>query len=311
MSRPVKKLFDIEIDEVSVVDRPANQHGVISFSKALGDDSPEEGQVPIYDSEGYEVDPELLEHGDVVYTDDGDELVYVEDGADELVGKAAWDPVRNAYRGMRSGLGGVAGPQTSAAGERGMRAGAHLRRHGKVYGGVGAAGAIGAGAYGLSKSLGDEVIEELSKAVGSAERDEIIAKAMDEVEIAKAAAAEAWEYAAAMEDQRIEDAFISKAAEYNLPVSPEVLGPILKAVSVVLDDDQLDILDQLFDAVGDALYDEVGYVGDADNVSVLDTVSAYANELVGKADVSHAEAMTAMFAANPQAYDAYINENGR
>jgi hypothetical protein len=37
-------------------------------------------------------------------------------------------------------------------------------------------------------------------------------------------------------------------------------------------------------------------------------VSAYAEELVGKSDLSGAAAMTALFASNPAAYDAYLAE---
>ena len=46
MSR-VRKLTDIEIDEVSVVDRPANQHGLIAFSKSQhGDGFDQRGEEP-------------------------------------------------------------------------------------------------------------------------------------------------------------------------------------------------------------------------------------------------------------------------
>jgi hypothetical protein len=80
----------------------------------------------------------------------------------------------------------------------------------------------------------------------------------------------------------------------------------------VLTDEQLDVLDQLFEAVGDTLYDEVGYVGDTSNYSVLDQVNAYAGELVGKADMTSAEAVVKAFEDNPAAYEAYLAEqNGR
>jgi hypothetical protein len=188
---------------------------------------------------------------------------------------------------------------------------AHLKRNKWKYGGGAAAAGVGGAAYGLSKSAGDVVLEALSKAVSDDERDAIISKALSDVEVYKAATEELAEALEAEQDLRVPEAFISKAAEYNLPVSPQVLGPILKAVAEVLDDEQLDILDALFESVGDALYNEVGYVGDTDNVSVLNQVDAMADELVGKADVSKAQAMVAMFEANPAAYEAYLAENGR
>lgn len=304
MSRPVKKLFDIEIDEVSVVDRAANQHSLIAFSKAVGDDQLEESMpdLAIYDETDEQVDVDDLQHGDVVYDEQGNEYVFVEDGADDddevedEVGKA--DLIRTArIMGKR----------------RGRQATGWMRDNpGKTLAGGVATGALAGGGtgYALKKSLGESVLEELSKAVTEKDREEIIAKAMDEIEIAKAAAQEAWEYAESERDIRIESEFISKAATYNLPVSPDVLGPILKSMAEVLTDEQLDIVDELFNSVGDALYNEIGYVGESSNSSVINAVDAYANELVGKSDLTHEQAMVAMLEANPAAYDAYISEKG-
>jgi len=293
----IKKLFDIEIDEVSVVDRPANQHGLIAFAKN-DEGFNEEGQVPeVYDEVGESVDIDVLEHGDVVYDAEGNEFVFVEDGdVEKGAGQA----------------GARFGSNAEEAAEAFVRSRKRKLAAGAAAGGTGLAGAgYGAGRYRsqhMKKSLGDSVLEDLSKAVTDYDREMVIAKAMDEVEIAKAQAAEAFEYAAAIEDARIEDAFISKAAEYNLPVSPEVLGPILKSIAETLTDEELDILDELFASVGDSLYNEIGYVGDTANVSVLDTVDGLAQEFVGKSDVSYEQAYSAMFEANPSAYDAYLSE---
>lgn len=260
MSKPVKKLFDLEIDEVSVVDRSANQHSLIAFAKSAnaGEDStsvedfmPEE----IFDEAGNPVDFETLEHGDVVFDADGVAYDWI-----------AFDD-----------------------------APAELAEDEKVLAGVG-------------KSLGDTVLEELSKAVTDADRERVIAKAMDEVSKAQAEAREAREWAAAERDARLTTEYISKAAEYNLPVSPEVLGPILKSIDEKLDAAEAEVIKELFSSVGDSLYNEIGYVGESSNTSVLDTVDAYAAELVGKSDLTREQALTAMFEANPEAYDAYLSE---
>ena len=163
-----------------------------------------------------------------------------------------------------------------------------------------------------SKSLGDEVLEALSKAVTESDREAIIAKALNEVEVAKAEAAAVRDELLQLQDDRITEAFIAKAAEYNLPVSAEEFGPILKAAAEVLTDEQLDVLDRVLTAGGDALYDEIGVAGGASN-SILDQVSGFASEMVTKSagGFTLEQAATAMFAANPEAYDAYINENGR
>lgn len=84
MSRRVRRLFDMDVDEISTVDRAANQHAAIAFSKRAG---AEEATMPtdLYDAEGVEVFEDELESGDIVYDDDGEEFVYVaEEDAEEF-----------------------------------------------------------------------------------------------------------------------------------------------------------------------------------------------------------------------------------
>ena len=248
----VKRLFDMEIDEVSTVDRPANQLSAVAFAKA---DTDVDDDVAIFDSQGNAVDYDQLLTGDVVYSADGEELVFIDDDESALVGKAASEPLDDGF------------------------------------------------------SLGDLLLEELSKASSDAERQQVMAKALSEVEIFKAQAEQAWEIAEHERDLRLTDEFIAKADEYNLPVAPQILGPILKAMAQTLSDEQLDVIDKLFTSVGDMLFSEVGYAGENANDSVLDAVNARAAELVGKAaDVSGAQAMVDVLSANPDAYDAYLAE---
>ena len=345
-----KRLTDMVIDEVSFVDRAANQHSTVAFAKndagVLEEEMPVlEDTVELYDVDGDAVDPSLLEHGDVVYASDGTELVYVVDGEEvaspdgfneygdfegdyeaeaeaedtgfdesEDVGKSTLGVFA---RGVRGGVGGAKSPLSETlnpASQKGFKVGQHALKHKKKYAiGAGTAGAAGVGgaAYGMSKSLGEQVLEELSKAASNDEREAIIAKAMDEVEIAKAAAAEAWEQVEAERDARLTMEFISKAEDYNLPIAPTDFGPILKRLVERMEPEDIEVLDQIFKAAGDMLYDEVGFVGGGDNASVLDMVNAAADEMVGKADVTNAEAFTAMLDANPDLYDAYLAEQGR
>lgn len=287
-------MIDLDIDEVSVVDRGANQHSLIAFSKSLlteGTETLEESMpedILVFNEAGQEVEVEALEHGETVFDQEGNEYVFVEDGAegfedsdddfDEEVGKAYYTNMHDV---------------NGAAYDDFLTEGASVANE-PIY-----------------KSLGDSVIEELSKAVSDSERDQIVAKALNEVEIFKAEAEEARAWAQSEHDARVTEAFISKAEEYNLPVAPAVFGPILKAVAEVLDEEQLDILDEILCAVGDALYEEIGYIGESSNSSVLDQVNAMVNESVGKSDFSSEQMTTAMFVANPAAYDAYLAEIGR
>lgn len=268
MSKSVKKLFDLEIDEVSVVDRAANQHSLIAFAKSANAgevNTPVEESMPdeIYDEAGNAVTVDMLEVGDVVFDADGVAYEWVvEDDEPELQDDE------------------------------------------RVLAGVGASEET-------SKSLGDTILEELSKAVTDADRDRAIAKAMDEVSKAQDEARRAWEYAESEREARVTSEYISKAAEYNLPVAPEVLGPILKDIDEKLSADRANVVKELFAAVSDSLFNEIGYVGESSNTSVLDAVNAYAADLVGKSDLTREQALTAMFEANPEAYDAYLSEIGR
>lgn len=257
--------MDLDIDEVSLVDRGANQHSLVAFSKSLTEADSSEGNmsdtVAGFSETGDPVDENSLEHGDSVYDAEGNFLgtwVIDSDYEDD-----------EAY----------------------YEADAEL--------------------VGVGKSLSDSILEEFSKAVTEKDRETVIAKAMSEVSKAQAIAEQAMAYAEAEHDARMTDAFISKAAEYNLPVTPDVFGPILKSLAEALDEEQLEVLDNIFNSVGDALYNEIGYIGESSNSSVLDQVNALASEFVGKSDSSHAQALTAMFEANPSAYDAYISETGR
>jgi hypothetical protein len=350
MATQAKRLTDMVIDEVSFVDRAANQHSTVAFAKNDGANLEDEmpvldDTVELYDVDGDEVDPGLLEHGDVVYAADGTELVYVdgdEDDIDALLDdgdevekagfKAAaqsfkqgrgfgWNKDYNAIKPTKGGVAaatGASNPGAALAGHRfesGMvRGGAHVARNKKKYAaGAGALTAAGAGgaAYGLSKSLGEQVLEELSKAASTDEREAIIAKAMNEVEIAKADAAAAWEAVEAERDARLEMEFIGKAEDYNLPIAPGDFGPILKRLVERMEPNDIEVLDQIFKAAGDMLYEEVGYVGGGDNASVLDTVNAAAQELVGKSDLTSAEAQVALLEQNPELYDAFLAEQIR
>ena len=361
MKKPVSKLVDLEIDEVSVVDRGANQHSLIAFSKSLaaGAHDAEDGMSATFiDENGVEVDETELQVGDVIIDEDGNEFEIVPPGAlddfeevdGEDVGKAfsvnsageatklgRMAVARNAarrgvYEGREYGLRrvddaiGAYDKGRAAMGDAGRKATVMGRRRGRqarafMQTPAGIAAAAGAGGLGIAgagyayhrtkKSLGDDILDEFSKALTDRDREVVIAKMASEIEKAHAAADEAMSWAAEERDARLTEAFISKAAEYNLPVKAEVLGPILKRMAEGLPEQDMRVMDAMFNAIGDAYYDEIGYVGESSNSSVLDQVNAYASDLVTKADVSHAQAFTAVLENNPSAYDAYIAEMGR
>ena len=66
MTRMVKRLSQLEIDEVSLVDRPANQHGLVAIAK----NDQEDAMPDLFDAEGTPVELEDLQVGDFVYDDE-------------------------------------------------------------------------------------------------------------------------------------------------------------------------------------------------------------------------------------------------
>lgn len=338
----VKRLYDLEIDEISLVDRPANQHGVVAIAKNYS----QEEHMTVFAADGTPVAEETLAHGDVVYGQDGTEYVFVEDDDDddttaelqsggdyeyeeegELVGKfakpgllARAGKAKEGWQAQRAGASTWSGSSDDfKSGFEGRKKALQYGEKGKKVAGrrdvqVGSTALLaGGGGYSLKKndrSLGRDVYEALSKSLGQDERDVVIAKMADQVEVYKAQAEEALEIAQALQDERELQEYTEIAKSYQLPGDPEALGLILKNAAATLPQDQLDYLDRTLAAAGAAQFTELGTAGSLQTSDVLSQVEALAYETVGKADVSIEQATVALFDANPGAYDEYLSERG-
>lgn len=369
MTRTVKKLSGLEIDEVSLVDRPANQHGLVAIAKR------QEDGMTIFDGQGNEVDETELEHGDVVYDEAGTELVFVEeddtDDGDDEVGKGFGDGIRlrgmyaadkvrgagayarykapelkhSARRGARRAeergrraLGadratayssGKARGQSSAFAEGQGRAGrAFDRASGSVAGQYGAhpyaatggaaAGTGGGVAYGVhrrkeraSKSLGDYVLEDLSKALTDEARDEVIAKAADQFEDIAKRNEQLEDLVYSLIEDREAEQYEELAKSYDIG-DPSEVGGLLYRASQVLPAEDVAALDRVFSGYGEiskGYMEEIGYNGYGDS-DTMAQVAALAGEVISKSSgaMSQEQAVTALFDANPAAYDEYEAE---
>jgi hypothetical protein len=69
------KLSDLEVDEISLVYKGANQHSRVAIAKSLD----QEETVEIFDQDGNPVDPDTLEIGDVVFGADGQAYQFSDD----------------------------------------------------------------------------------------------------------------------------------------------------------------------------------------------------------------------------------------
>lgn len=244
--RRVKKVSDIEIDEVSLVDKPANQHAEIAIAKR----ATEEETVPeIFNEEGNAIEMDSLQFGDVVFDSEGNAFEVVPEEAEY---QEELEPV--------------------------------------------------------GKSLADEIREDLAKAAGDAERDEVLSKAMEEVDALRDQLNQAELIAKSERDLRLTSEYIEVAKGYNVPVDPTELGPVLLRMAESMSDADCGVIHKALTSSGAALFDEVGFIGSADNADPLARVEAELEAGIAKSDsnISKAEAMGEFFAANPAAYDEYL-----
>jgi hypothetical protein len=252
MTRRVKELSNIEIDEISLVDRPANQHARVAIAKR----ATEEETVPeLFDETGEAIELEDLVSGQIVFDAEGEAYVWTTDDDDEDDEFADEDELVL-----------------------------------------------------VGKSFGDTVREELSKALTDIERDDVIAKAADEISKAEARASAAEQIAKAERDLRLTREYVSKAEEYNVPIDPVELGPVLMRMASTMSYDDCAVIHKALSAAGEALFEELGYQGMASHNDVISEVDAYASALVAKSDttVSKFSAQADVFASNPALYDEYM-----
>jgi hypothetical protein len=259
MPRRMSNLTDMEIDEISTVDKAANQYSKFVIAKR----APEEDEMPeLYNEEGQLLNEEALEDGDIVYDNDGNAYQFSLEDEDEKqkeaqpVGKSAFFEERPAEQ---------------------------------------------TGTFTAS------VLEELSKAFSDEDRDKVIAKALGRVEELEAKQNEYAEVAKSERDLRLTREYIAKSAEYNLPVDPQELGPVLYRMAETMSFDDCAVIAKCLESAGNILFEELGYQGGGDNSDILSQVEAQAVEQFGKSDgYNSIEAINKVFDSNPDAYDEYL-----
>lgn len=249
MTRRVKELTNIEIDEVSLVDVPANQHARVAIAKR----ATKEDTVPeIYNENGDLLDADLLEPGDTVFDSEGNAFeVVLEDAAEELSEERELETV--------------------------------------------------------GKSFADEVRSELSKAFTDIERDEVIAKALGQVDTLSKRLEQAEAIAKSERDLRLLGEYVEVAKAYNIPVEPTTLAPVLQRMAETMSYEDCSVIHKALTSAGSRLFDEVGFIGGADNNDIMSQVDAFLEESVSKSEsISKADKVTEFFSTNPEAYDQYV-----
>lgn len=260
-----KNLTNMEIDEISLVDKGANQHALITIAKR----APEEDAMPeefdIFNEKGESLTQESLEDGDIVYDKEGNayqfEAEKVEDDKElASVGKSAFFQEKPAEE----------------------------------------------------SDFAKSVMEELSKAFSDKDRDAVIAKALGRVELLEKRSEELAKAAAKERETRLVREYVSKAAEYNLPVEASELGPVLYRMAETMSFEDCSVIAKCLETAGEMLFQETGYEGGGENGDVMSRVAAYAAESVEVGKSAGPNDIAAVFESNPQAYDEYLaSQRGR
>jgi hypothetical protein len=158
-----------------------------------------------------------------------------------------------------------------------------------------------------SGSFSKQVMEELSKAFSDEDRDQVFAKALGRVEELEKAQQAAERIAKSERDLRLTREYVAKSAEYNLPVDPNELGPVLYRMAETMSYDDCAVIAKCLESAGNILFEEVGYQGGGDNNDIYSQVEAHAHDTFGKAeDFNEVSAINKVFDMNPDAYDEYL-----
>jgi hypothetical protein len=275
VTRKVREIQDLVIDEISLVDKGANQHATVTIAKSA--DGEKENYMDIYDELGNPLDPDALEIGDVVYDAEGD--AYEIQADDDTEDEVEYEPEQELAVAKSSPF---------------------SRREQKR--------------EPVAKGFAQGLREELSKALTDRDRDEVINKAFGQIEALTEATEIAKRAAVQERDIRLTQEYVEIAKSYDLPgLDAEQLGGVLKRAAESLSFEDCEVIGKALafaSEAGDVLYSEIGSVGGGDNSDVLDMVNAHVDGYVGKSGELREQLVAEVFAQNPEAYDQYLAERG-
>lgn len=301
------RLTDMEFDEVSLVNRPANQLSKVVLFKS--DEEPED------------------------MTDDMEKGMKTKkrhaDDDEEMVSKPGYGPNRMKRMDEEVSKPGHYGKDDDMDDDEKMamlRAKKKGMQKGKGYmkKDDDAVVDLPSEVYDYIESLESanaEMVDELEKVAEWAFEDEDIMKSADPaiVEIVKAAEARAEaaeQIAKAERDFRMEREFVAKAAELdNLAIDPEAFGRVLKAAADVLDEDVFDAISAVLEGANElvnqgGLFEEVGKSSAFDNEGPMGQIEKAAARLIeSDPEMTKAQAIAKAVEVDPSLYNSYLRGN--
>jgi len=265
-------LHGMDIDEVSLVDVPANQLSAVEITKAHRPDR--EGLMPRDDTtDPVELSLDEAQPGDIAVLEDGTEVVLTQEMLDEL----AEEVEEHANAGEPAPVGKSFNPSDIGVGE-----------------------------------IAAQVRTELAKAFTEDERDEVVSKLADTVDVLAKRARNAEDLAKALVDRELEGKYTDVAKAFGIPgVAPEALGPVLKRAAETLDDDDLEVLAKALKGAGDG-YRELGGNGAGsplDPDAMIESYVQVGGDVSKAAEgLTKAQRIAKAFEMSPDAYDAYLDD---
>lgn len=222
---------------------------------------------------------------------------------------------RNFGSAARSAAGAGALGGATAGMSGAYKAGAHLSHNSGAYkagaaalggGAAGAGGAVGYKKWKGGKSFTEEIREELSKSLTDKDRDDVISKALGQMEEMDTIAKSALQAANEERELRLHREYTEIAKSYNMPVDDEELGAALMHCAENLSDEDCEVIAKCLGAAGEVLFEEYGAIGGGDNADIFSQVTGEVAKSVGQEELS-ADQMVELLSTNPDLYDEYLS----
>lgn len=282
MTRKTNSVHDMDIDEVSLVDVPANPYAAVMIQKNHQEaDMPDDDAIVLaddevlYDAEGVAIsDDHNFAEGEIAYREDGQAVrISVQDvedaaNADDLVGS---DIGKSAFFGSTK-------PEVSP----------------------------------IFKGLAEQLRDTVAKSAAGSETKALVSKAAAAIEAAERTASQAIEVAKSERDIRLTREFTEVAKGYNVPADPAQLGGVLMRMAETMTDADCAVIHKALTSAGEIIFAEIGITGGGteDGSDPMAGAEAHAASQIAKGaetKISKAQAVQDYFLENEDAYTAYVN----
>lgn len=151
------------------------------------------------------------------------------------------------------------------------------------------------------------VAEELSKAFSQDDRDAVISKALGRVQEIEKKYADLEKVAKSERDLRLTREYVAKAAEYNVPVNADELGPVLYRMAESMSYEDCSVIAKCLETAGEMLFQEVGYSGSGDNADPMSVIESLNGQVAKSAGSDKAPTLEELLDSTPAAYDEYLS----